>query len=107
MVHLLLQTSLFLKQKEAIGVLVAPANTPTNPKEAKNEGDKFNIPDNVFPNVDPITNKGVTSPPWYPAPKVIDVKISFPRKSKGDTCPSKASDNKGRLKPKYFLLPTK
>lgn len=50
------------KTKEAIGVLVAPANTPTSPKEAKNEGDKFNIPDNVFPKVDPITNKGVTSP---------------------------------------------
>ena len=48
---------------EAIGVFVAPAKTPINPRDAKKDGDILSIVDNVFPRVDPITKSGVTSPP--------------------------------------------
>ena len=49
--------------KDAIGVLVAPANTAIIPSPAKKAIGKPIIPANKFPSVAPITNKGVTSPP--------------------------------------------
>lgn len=66
--------------KDEIGVFVAPVNTPTSPSAATNEGSICIKFDKVFPKVEPITNKGVTSSPWKPVPKVNDVNIIFPKK---------------------------
>lgn len=49
--------------KDEIGVFVAPVNTPTSPSAATNEGCICIKFDKVFPKVEPITNKGVTSSP--------------------------------------------
>ncbi len=65
----------------AIGVLVAPANTATNPMPAMNDTDNGMIADNALPKVAPTKKRGVTSPPLNPTPIVNVVKISFSRKS--------------------------
>ena len=57
------------KTNDANGALVAPEKTPTKPKAAADGIEKANIVDNKNPKVAPITKSGVTSPPWYPAPK--------------------------------------
>ena len=51
------------KTKEVIGAFVAPANTPIRPSAAKNEGEILSRLDKVLPKVEPITKRGVTSPP--------------------------------------------
>ena len=48
---------------EARGVLVPPQKTPIIPSPATKEIGKLKIGARKFPNVAPITNKGVTSPP--------------------------------------------
>ena len=73
--------------KHAIGALVAPENTPTSPKAAQNANGKPSMCDKVAPSVAPITNKGVTSPPWYPAPKHNAVNISLIINAKMGTFP--------------------
>ena len=49
--------------KQAIGVFVAPEKTPINPKPAKKGIDRCNKGAKELPNVAPISNNGVTSPP--------------------------------------------
>lgn len=50
-------------KKQAIGVLVAPQKTAMNPRAARNGPYTCKIPAKALPNVDPIANSGVTSPP--------------------------------------------
>ncbi len=66
---------------QAIGVWVAPEKTDTKPTPAKSAiGIGINI-DNALPKVAPTKNKGVTSPPLKPAPKVNPVNRILSRKS--------------------------
>ena len=66
---------------QAIGVFVAPAKTATNPMPASNPmGNGINQM-STFPKAAPIKNRGVTSPPLKPAPRVKEVNRSFNRKS--------------------------
>ena len=55
---------------QAIGVLVAPANTATKPIPASNPMGRGTMADKALPNVAPTKNKGVTSPPLKPTPMV-------------------------------------
>ena len=85
---------------QAIGVLVAPENTATNPipaNKAKGSGIK---PCRAFPKVAPVKNKGVTSPPLNPAPKVNPVKPVLANQSYQGKGVSKASTILGTPKPK-------
>ena len=66
---------------QAIGVFVAPAKTATKPIPANKGMGKGINHMSTFPRVAPIKNKGVTSPPLNPAPKVKEVSISFRKKS--------------------------
>ena len=66
---------------QAIGVFVAPANTPTKPIAASIPTGKGITPDSADPNVAPIKNRGVTSPPLKPQPSVKEVKSIFSAKS--------------------------
>lgn len=63
--------------RDAIEVLVAPANK--------------------FPSIAPITNNGVTSPPWSPTANVNDVNSSFI---------INALLSKSKLIPRYTLVPS-
>lgn len=67
----------------ANGVFVAPANTATNPIPARKAVGIGIKSESVLPNVAPIKNKGVTSPPLKPAEIVSTVRPSFNRKSVG------------------------
>ena len=49
--------------KQAIGVFVAPENTPINPNAARKGIETCKMGAKVAPRVAPISNKGVTSPP--------------------------------------------
>lgn len=84
---------------DAIGVFVPPQNTPIIPNAAKNDIGRFTIRDKRFPKVAPITNNGVTSPPWKPVDKVIDVRISFIIKEYLITGLVNEFLNKSKLKP--------
>src|SRR5450432_482122 len=66
---------------QAIGVLVAPANTATNPIAANSGTGAPTARPNAAPDVAPMTNRGVTSPPWNPDPRVTDVKSSLSAKA--------------------------
>ena len=55
---------------QAIGVLVAPAKTATNPSPANRLIGNGMIKDKALPKVAPTKNKGVTSPPLKPTPIV-------------------------------------
>ena len=65
---------------QAIGVCVAPENTATKPIPAKSAIGKGTIIDSALPKVAPMKNKGVTSPPLKPAPKVKVVNKIFNKK---------------------------
>lgn len=66
---------------QAKGVCVAPENTATKPIPAnKAIGNGINN-DKALPNVAPMKNNGVTSPPLNPAPRVNPVKRIFNKKS--------------------------
>ncbi len=62
---------------QAIGVLVAPANTAIKPNPAIKSIGAPVITPSVLPNAAPIKNRGVTSPPLKPIPKVIAVNNNF------------------------------
>ena len=64
---------------QAIGVLVAPAKTATNPSPANRLMGNGMIKDKALPKVAPTKNKGVTSPPLKPTPIVNVVKKSVSR----------------------------
>src|SRR5215207_7386478 len=62
---------------QASGTLAAPANTATKPTAAiTSVGTPSRCPI-VTPRVAPITNSGVTSPPWKPDLSVTEVKRSL------------------------------
>ena len=65
----------------AIGVLVAPAKTATNPIPANKDMGRGMMADKALPNVAPTKNSGVTSPPLNPTPIVNVVKRSLMKKS--------------------------
>jgi len=71
--------------KQAMGVLVAPEKTAMKPSAARNGPYICSRPARECPRVEPITNKGVTSPPWNPEPRVIEVNRSFHKKANGET----------------------
>src|SRR3954449_4061814 len=62
---------------QASGVFVAPAKTAIKPSPANRSTGEPLIVANVLPNVAPIKNRGVTSPPLKPVLSVIAVKSSF------------------------------
>lgn len=65
-----------------MGVLVAPANTATNPIPAKNAvGNGINM-ESALPNMAPMKNKGVTSPPLNPDEMLKTVSPSLRRNEK-------------------------
>ena len=66
---------------EAIGVLVAPANTATSPNAASQSVGKGRKADKLLPKVAPVKKRGVTSPPLKPAPRVKVVYRVLARKS--------------------------
>ncbi|MDO7204054.1 hypothetical protein Q5M85_07800 [Paraclostridium bifermentans] len=86
--------------KDAIGVFVAPANTPIIPSPAKNSIGSPIILASKFPKVAPITNNGVTSPPWNPTASVSDVKTSFIINAPLGTGWLNALLNKSKLNPR-------
>ena len=59
---------------QAIGVFVAPANTPTKPMAASKAIGRGIIPESADPSVAPMKNRGVTSPPFNPQPRVKEVR---------------------------------
>lgn len=63
--------------QQAKGVLAAPANTETNPIAARSPTGKGISPASALPNVAPMKNKGVTSPPLKPVPMVTAVNRIF------------------------------
>lgn len=65
-----------------MGVLVAPANTATNPIPARNAVGKGMIMESALPNVAPMKNRGVTSPPLNPDEMVNTVSPSLMRNDK-------------------------
>ena len=89
----------------AIGVLVAPENTATNPIPANRAiGNGINI-DKALPKVAPIKNSGVTSPPLNPAASVNAVKAILIKKSAGGRGFWNDSKIVGIPKPIYFVVP--
>ena len=66
---------------QAIGVLLAPANTAAKPIPASKATGKGTNHTNAFPSVAPIKKSGVTSPPLKPAPMVNVVNRILSRKS--------------------------
>ena len=82
---------------------VAPANTATKPIPAnKAIGSGINQI-KILPNVAPIKNSGVTSPPLKPALKVKLVNKIFKAKSKLPAGVLKASTMEGIPNPIYFV----
>src|SRR5215213_4507235 len=77
---------------QAIGVLVAPANTATKPIAANSGVGACSAQPSVAPSVAPITNSGVTSPPWNPDPSVTAVNSSFQANASTATPAPPASD---------------
>ena len=65
---------------QAMGAFAAPEKTAINPIPANNPKGRGTNQINALPNVAPIKNKGVTSPPLKPAPNVNAVKTNFKRK---------------------------
>ena len=77
---------------QASGVLEAPAKIETKPIAAKTAIGKGIQFESEFPKVAPVKNKGVTSPPLKPDPKVIPVNPVLAIQSyhgKGDSKASK------------------
>ena len=70
---------------QAIGVLLAPAKTATNPIAASKPTGKGKTKDKELPKVAPIKNKGVTSPPLNPTPRVKAVSNNFIKKKCGNS----------------------
>ena len=89
---------------QAIGVLVAPENTPTKPIPANRAKGKGIQVERAFPNVAPVKNRGVTSPPLKPAPKVNPVMPVFTNQSYQGSGVSKASTILGTPKPMYTVV---
>ena len=89
----------------AMGVLVAPENTATKPMPANNAIGSGITQTNTLPSVAPIKNRGVTSPPLNPAPRVKVVKRSLSRKSKANWWFVNASTMVGMPKPMYLVVP--
>lgn len=90
---------------QASGVLVAPANTATNPIPASNAIGNGKNHTNTLPNVAPIKNKGVTSPPLKPAPMVNVVNNNFSRKSYPCISVSNEACMVGTPNPMYLVVP--
>ena len=91
--------------EQAIGVWVAPEKTATNPTPAKSAIGIGIMVDRALPNVAPTKNKGVTSPPLKPAPKVNPVKRIFNRKSYHSFGFEKESTITGTPSPENFVNP--
>src|SRR5690606_34375801 len=90
---------------QAIGVFVAPAKTATNPIPASKSIGRGTNQINALPNVAPIKNNGVTSPPLKPAPSVNEVNSNLSKKSYEFRLVSKASTMVGIPNPIYFVVP--
>ena len=90
---------------QAIGVWVAPEKTATNPIPAKRAIGIGITVDSALPKVAPTKNKGVTSPPLKPAPKVNPVNNILSRKSYRSFGVEKASTITGTPKPENFVKP--
>lgn len=89
----------------ASGVLVAPEKTATKPIPAKRAIGKGIYKASAFPKVAPIKNKGVTSPPLKPAPRVNEVNSIFSRKSYGLMASSKDAEMVGMPSPINWVEP--
>ena len=85
---------------QAKGVLVAPEKTATKPIPAKSANGNGIQVANEFPNVAPVKNSGVTSPPLNPAPSVKLVKPVLANQSYQGSGVSKASRILGTPKPR-------
>src|SRR5262245_3896279 len=66
---------------QAMGVFVAPAKTATKPIAANSGLGACSAQASVEPSVAPMTNSGVTSPPWNPDPSVTAVNSNFHAKA--------------------------
>ena len=89
----------------AIGVLVAPAKTATNPIPANNAVGSGINKLKALPKVAPIKNKGVTSPPLNPAANVSMVNAILMAKSYIGNCVSKEATIVGIPNPIYLVVP--
>ena len=89
----------------AIGVLVAPENTATNPTAAKRLIGNGIMAANALPKVAPTKNNGVTSPPLKPTPMVNVVNISFSAKSYHICWVVNDSTMTGTPRPMYLVVP--
>jgi hypothetical protein len=91
-------------KQQAIGVLAAAENTATKPIPASRPtGNGKNI-ESALPNVAPMKNNGVTSPPLKPKPKVIEVSRIFIKKSCVREGSSKDLTISGTPSPRYLVL---
>ena len=86
---------------QAKGVCVAPEKTATNPIAASKEIGKGIKMDKALPKAAPIKNKGVTSPPLNPVPKIKVVASIFKRKTSPPWAIVKDSTIVGIPRPKY------
>jgi hypothetical protein len=86
-------------------VFAAPENTATNPIAASKEEGKGRMWDKALPNVDPMKNRGVTSPPLKLAPSVTAVNTNLPAKSYTGSFVLKEATIVGMPKPMYFVVP--
>src|SRR4051812_17451679 len=77
---------------QAIGVFVAPANTATKPTAANSGTGPSRPRPRVTRRVAPMTNRGVTSPPWNPDPSVTAVNSSLRANAAAATPVPPASD---------------
>ena len=82
----------------AKGVLVAPANTATEPTMANTATFAPMRLANVAPAIAPVASSGITSPPTKPVPIVSAVKNNFTSKWP-DVAPFMASSISGKEKP--------
>ena len=91
--------------EQAIGDLDADEKTAQKPIAAINDIGKGIQTDKVFPRVEPIKNKGVTSPPLKQNPIVNKVKTIFIMPSYHNTGSTIEAEITGNPKPKYRVSP--
>ena len=89
----------------ASGVLAAPAKTATKPIPASKAVGNGIKKERKLPNVAPIKNSGVTSPPLNAAPSVTAVNRIFSAKSYAGNCSENDSTITGMPNPMYRVVP--
>ncbi len=86
----------------ATGTRADAANTATNPTVAKRVQSVPSGPPSPAPSIEPITNKGVTSPPGRPEPRHSAVAASFRANTeRARSSPARARSESGRDSPAY------